>query len=58
MLRMDQAVNFQHPVFAQSQMQLKSTPVLNRDPHCLFPFVADLVVVEPQLGQDPIENAF
>ena len=39
------------------QMQLESTPVLHRVSHRFFPCLSQIVVLEVELGQDPIENA-
>jgi hypothetical protein len=40
------------------QIQLESTPALHRILHRCFPCVSQIIASKPQLGQDPIENAF
>jgi hypothetical protein len=40
------------------QMQLESTPALHRILDRCFPCISQIIVSKPQIGQDPIENAF
>ena len=52
-------VHFLTPHYLQIdlQMQHKSTPVLHRVSHRFSPCISQIVVLEVELGQDPIENA-
>ena len=43
--------------FFYIQLQRKSTPALHRVSHRFFPCISQIVVLEVELGQDPIEKA-